>query len=484
MGNRDSAVKLYNQAILAANDKSKPSNPTTAYQLFASACMVDPTFGEAHYQYGNNQFDLKNLSAAVAAYRRALNCDITDKTRACCLANLGWCFHLLGDTGTAIEVTHRALDMDQGLTQGWMHLSVLRGLLGKTKDSVVAAETAVGWAEHEVSQAELSDSLEDRDNTLHGLRRQLLECRIALAFALLFDGQYSRAFPLFELRFEWRLHNFLHMPYRKWVGEAGRTVFLISDQGLGDTLSYARFLPLVCERSKHVHAMVHPELFRIFLHSFGHIANLNLIPLSGVYPHADAWTTFVSLPFALGLTDDLVRNTKSVKSPLFPLPTTWMIPDAQIHIGIAWAGSPLNDIDQHRNIPIRHFLELYRVPGVQLYSLQVGERSKDLHESGCVALIRDLAPYIHDVADTVALLNNLDLVICCESALGHICAMVDRECWVAYSYLGRDYRIGHTGDKLLWTPKHRIFQQGVDAHWESVFENIVQALVTMTRREK
>jgi len=57
----------------------------------------------------------------------------------------------------------------------------------------------------------------------------------------------------------------------------------------------------------------------------------------------------------------------------------WMVPDRKFHIGIAWAGSPLNDIDKHRNIPIHHFMELYKIPGVQLYALQMDTKKSDLN---------------------------------------------------------------------------------------------------------
>ena len=83
----------------------------------------------------------------------------------------------------------------------------------------------------------------------------------------------------------------------------------------------------------------------------------------------------------------------------------WKVPDRKFHIGIAWAGSPQNDIDKHRNIPIHHFVELYRVPGIQLYSLQVDAKKGDLNLWGFAPLIRDLSGYIRDVADSVSILN-------------------------------------------------------------------------------
>ena len=469
MGDRDFAIKLTNQAIAAATDKSKPGNLQTAYQLFASACVADPTFGAGWYQYSNNNFDFKQIPAAIGGYRRALQCELDDKMKSRLLINLGWCFHLMGDTEKAYDATMEAGKIDDTLSHYWMHRSVLEGLLGNSKVSVETAENAIAAANKELIAA-------TTDAEKAGAERQILEAKIALAFACLFDGQYKRGYELFELRFEWRLHAFLQFPYPKWVGENDKTVFLVADQGLGDTLSYARFVEAACKRCKYVHAYIQPELMRVFTYAFTHIPNLNLLPAGAPYPQADCWTTFVSLPYALGLSDAEVPATKQIKFTPDPLPTTWMTPDTKLHIGIAWAGSPLNDIDKHRNIPVTQFLDLYKVPGIQLYGLQVGERAKELHESGCVSLIRDLAPYIQDVGSTVALLQNLDLVICCESALGHIAALAGKEAWIPYSKCGKDYRIGLLGEKLMWTPKHRIFKQKVEGDWSSVFDEIVQAL--------
>jgi hypothetical protein len=188
------------------------------------------------------------------------------------------------------------------------------------------------------------------------------------------------------------------------------------------------------------------------------------------------WSTFVSLPYALGLSDAEIIGAPNIDMPRPPMSTAWKVPDRKFHIGIAWAGSPLNDIDKHRNIPIHHFVELYRVPGIQLYSLQVDAKKTDLNLWGFAPLIRDLSGFCRDVADSCSILQELDLVVSVESALGHICSMADQECWVPYSYLGRDYRIGSNGTARLWTPKHRIFQQSDDMRWEPVFERIVEAL--------
>jgi hypothetical protein len=215
---------------------------------------------------------------------------------------------------------------------------------------------------------------------------------------------------------------------------------------------------------------------RLFMHAFIGIKNLNLLPFGSSFPQADVWTTFVSLPFALGIDDDEIRNTPQIKPPLFHLPTTWIMPDQKLHVGIAWKGSTISDIDKHRSIPPHYFMELCRVPGVQLYSLQVGEGAEEFNRIGGGALAKNLTPYIRDVCDTVALLHNLDMVIGCESALGHICSMAGKEFWMPYGYQAPDYRVGHEGTDILWAPKHRVFKQGPDMQWGPVFDEICVAL--------
>ncbi len=479
MGNREFATRLMDQAYEAATGKHKPSDLTTAYQLWASACTADPTYGQAWYQFSNNNFELKKTEAAIAGYIRALQCDVTDEHRANILCNLAWAYFNVGLINEAYEANYQAGVLDDSLVQFWLHKCVLEGMYGNCADAVKAGEHAVALAEtayQAILETEYGPVIETPQLRNSFLYRQLLEARMALAFALLFDGQYQRGLAIFELRFEWRLHVFLQLPYPKWNGEPGRTVFLASDQGLGDTLDYSRFVERACKHAKYVHAYIQPVLMRTFMNALGHLPNLNLIPSGSTYPQADCWTTFVSLPYVLKLSDKEIRETKQIAAPNYPLPTTWMVPDIKLHIGIAWAGSPLNDIDQHRNIPVTQFIDLYRVHGIQLYGLQIGDRNKESFDSGCVSLIRDLASYVNDVADTVAILRNLDLVICCESALWHIAALADKECWVAYSYEGRDYRIGHRGEKRLWGPKVRVFQQGVAGTWQPVFDQIVKAL--------
>ena len=452
MGNRKFAVDFFNQAVASVNDQSNPTRLNHAYQLFSSACLTDPTWGEAWYWNGNNNNDLNLWPAAVACWRQAINL-ITDPTlKAKALCNLSWRLHGLGQVEEAHAMAMRSVELDDKLDATWVNLSVIHTTMDQPMLALDCALRGFKFAP---------------DNAMN---------EFALAMAYMFNRQWVLGLKHLEARFAYRLRNYLQYPYPKWDGAADKQVFLASDQGIGDTLSFSRFLPAACKRAKFVHASVQPELFLLFQRAFFDIPNLNLIPHGNQFLPADVWTTFVSLPATLGLSEDEIINAPNIRIDNYDFTANWRIPDRKLHIGIAWAGSPLNDIDKHRNIPVTAFLDLYKVPGIQLYSLQKSDRNKEMYDCGGMALIWDLCPYIASIVDTMALIRKLDLVICCESALAHMCSMLGVECWVAYSYLGRDYRYGLTGKDVLWAPKHRVFRQGPDMQWAPVFEAIEAAL--------
>jgi len=455
MGRREEAQKILAKAEEVVREKKFPAALDHGFQLFSSACYADPDYGHAFFSNGNNTHDLGKLHAAVACYRRGLECELTKEEKIKIKTNLAWTLQELGQINEAVTHLHECIELEPKLPLAWMHLGICHSTLGDT-------ETALSCA---IKAKELATA----DHAL---------AEFQLAFALLFAGKYAEGLKAFEARFEHRLPQFLAYPYPEWKGEKDRTVFLVADQGLGDTLSYARFVPQAAKRARFIHAVVQAELLETFRYAFMAYPNINWHPQPMNFPgDADFWTTFVSLPYALGLNDEQIKSAPNFKMLTRNIPPQhWKVPGRKFHIGIAWAGSALNDIDKHRAVPVHHFLELYRVPGIQLYSLQVDARKVEMHQIGAAPVISDLSNFIRDVVDTSSLLQNLDLVITLESAMGHIAGANNKECWIPYSYMGRDFRLGPRGDRILWYKNHRTFQQGPDMRWEPVFDRIVAAL--------
>lgn len=465
---RNAGIDFHNRAAeIVGHDKQ------TAYRLLCSSVTVDPTLAQAWYAMGNAAADLEKPSASVACFRRALALPdsaeqggMNPDLRAKCLVNLSHRLTNIGENGEALAVNDEALAMLEadpaldweGRAFAYTNKSQILSVMGRDAEAVAYARR--GW---EISQAPIVE--------------------LGLAFALMFSGDYADGLKHFESRFGYRLQTYLEYPYERWDGrlDHDKTLFVVSEQGLGDTISFARFLGMAAARCKRVIFQVHPELQRLLSASLRHWGNVECVPLSTQFPVADAWCSVMSLPVAMGLTTEHITNIQQGWTPRYDGKLLeWKYPGPGLHVGIAWAGSAANGIDRWRSVPFQMFMELARVAGVRLYSLQVGERVADLHEACAAALVRDLSPYIRDVSDTCAILDELDLVVTVESFLGHLCGAMDRECWLLASRRGGDWRIGRSGDRALWYERHRLFRQGEDGEWAPVFRRVVEALECRT----
>lgn len=456
-GDRATALNFYQKAVEAQSDQN--AGPDLRYQLLSSAVMADPSMGMGFYELGNINGSNFWRDAAVSCYRRALELpngtqpgDMTPEWRAKAMNNIAFELHHLGRQDEAREWGLKAIKAEPNLSKAWLTLSLIDNIEGNLHRSIAYARKALAL---------------EKDPAIE----------LGLAFALMHDGQYAEGLKHFQARVEYVLRHFLSYPYPRWDGERDKTVFLVADQGIGDTLSFARFVPAVLGRCKRVHMRIQPELLRLFRIFFQRYDNLTIEPLPCPFPPADGWTSFMCLPTALGLNDEEIRTMPGLQCPQIDIGRSWLAPDRDMHIGVAWKGSEANMSNNWRSFPMELLLDLYQVPGIQLYSLQIGQGGQDIHTKGSAALIYDLNPYVRDVSDTIGILRELDLVISCESLLPHICGLTGTECWIAYSHNAGDFRIGRTEERgQLWNPHARIFKQGRNGKWGPVFQRIKEAL--------
>jgi len=448
MNPREQAVDFYNKAIQVL-----PSDAAHAYRLFTSSVMVDPSFPEGWITVSNANGDMNLLPACVAAARQAVSL-APDNIAA--VVNLGHRLYHRGMNAEARIYTERALEMQPDHPFALVNLSIIELADNNTERSYELAKQAFELDKQPITE-------------------------FALAIACLNSERWQEGFKHFEAKFEYRLQqyaNYLNYPYPRWMGEdiEGKTLLVVAEQGLGDTLSFLRFVPTGGVK---VILQVQSELVRFVAQMFERYPSVEVGPLVQALPAADYWCAITSLPFARVLTDKEIVNAKAPKVPYTSLAATvpWKTPGKKFHVGVAWAGSTQNDIDRWRSFNIEQVLELCRVPGVQLYGLQVGPRAADIHAAGAQALVKDLSPYIRDVAETASIMRDLDLVVTVESAPRHIAGLLGVECWVPYPYYGSgDFRCGRHRDHPVWDDKTTLFRQGPDGQWGPVFERIVEAL--------
>lgn len=442
------------EAMLKQSEQAAATNTPLAYQLLASAAICDSNHVEAWWRLGQTHWNSGMRDAAAACYRRALQCPgISDDMREKVHCNLGHVLHHLGKNDEAREHALIANLLNPKQAFNYCNLSLIESVDGRLDKSLEYARKAYDM---------------DPNNAA---------METALAFALLYKRQWIEGLRHFNGRFGYRLPQFANYPYPMWKGEPDKVVYCVSEQGIGDTLSYSRFIPRAVKHCKFMHLGVHSESARLLRAVFQDIPNINILPQPCPFPPATAWTTFMSLPPILGMTDAEFEGTPNIPVPAFRVEASkWKDKHAKLHIGISWAGSAANDINHWRSIPVTEFLRLYEVPGIQLYSLQMDDHVQDIHRLGLATLVRDMKPHVRDLADTTAIVRELDIIICAEGLLGHIAGAVGKPCWIAYSWMGRSFHIGHDGKDVPFYPDHVVFKQGPDMLWGPVFDNIVAAL--------
>lgn len=452
MADRERAQVLVDKALALAVDRSNPANNDEAWRLLCSAVTVDPTFGLAWCYIADGCVPKGMYASAVTAAKRALECeDIAPELRMAARVKLGNWLHYLGRNGEARSVLKKVIRENDNIAGAWINLSLVESVDG---------------------QLDLSLGSAVRGYTLNP---GFSPGETALAFALMYAGRYAEGLQHFEARWIDRLPHVLKYPYPKWQGEHG-DVWVISEQGIGDALSFSRFVLHAAKKAKSLYLTVQPALYRLFAMAFANLKNVTVAAQPQPFPAVDYWSSFVSLPTALGLTNEEIINAPDIPVPALSMASTWKSNDAKLHIGVAWRGAETSDFNHYRSFPFHELLKLYDVPGVQLYSLQADDRSIDLYEQGAAGMVRDLKPYLTDIAATMALIKDLDLIITVESALGHIAALAGKECFIPYSWLRRDFRLGHDGSRRLWTPHTKVFKQSEAMTWPPVFERIVEAV--------
>ncbi|MGH8658403.1 MAG: glycosyltransferase family 9 protein, partial [Gammaproteobacteria bacterium] len=128
--------------------------------------------------------------------------------------------------------------------------------------------------------------------------------------------------------------------------------------------------------------------------------------------------------------------------------------------------------------PLAAFLPLLRLPDIAFYSLQKGERSKDLSQLPANCAVYDLAYLIDDYGDTALLLDALDLLITVDTAVAHLAGALGKPVWLLLAEVP-DWRWGLEGETTPWYPSLRLFRQTQRGDWEAVIARVAEALAQL-----
>jgi FkbM family methyltransferase len=145
-----------------------------------------------------------------------------------------------------------------------------------------------------------------------------------------------------------------------------------------------------------------------------------------------------------------------------------------LRVGIAWAGSPEHVRDRYRSIPLVLLAPLLAIEGVQFHGLQKGPALAELNTLKQPNIV-NLGPELADLADTAAVVGELDLVIAVDTAVAHLAGALAKPVWMMLPS-PNDWRWLDARSDSPWYPTMRLFRQSRRNEWDDVIENVVAAL--------
>ncbi|MFM7676586.1 MAG: tetratricopeptide repeat protein [Synechococcus sp.] len=316
-----------------------------------------------------------------------------------------------------------------------------------------------------------------------------LESRWNRAVCLFHLGEYSTAWRDHEWRLQSRELKKLYAEPQlpRWDGDAlaaGQSLLVVSEQGLGDTLQFIRYVRGLVERGLRVSVCIPDQLESILDHAS---LGVRLIKASEATSaggmQADQWLPLMSLPMHLGINPVNPGVTDPYLAAAPEQVAQWqerLAAEKKPIIAINWQGNPDTERNnlKGRSLALDHFAGLAQRLPVTLLSLQKGIGSEQL--SACS--FRDrfvscqvLVDQTWDFLETAAIIANCDLVITSDTAVAHLAAATGKPTWLLLQRIP-DWRWGLEGESSFWYPSMRLFRQQRTGDWSEVFERVNAAL--------
>lgn len=296
-----------------------------------------------------------------------------------------------------------------------------------------------------------------------------------LGETLLTLGDYVAGWPLFEFRW---LHPDLvakrvHYGRPAWTGQSlrGRTVLVQVEQGIGDVVMFARYLPWLKALGARVLLLPRVDMAAIARRLPGVD---EVLDDGAAVPAFDYVVHLMSLPGRFGTTVDSVPADVPYVVAEPSRAAAWearLAGDATPRVGLVWAGRATQSHNHLRSIPLRALAPLVATPGVRFYSLQKGPGEAELGDLPADAPITPLGAAFDDVEDLVAAMAQLDLVITVCTGPAHLAGAMGKPVWTMIAE-PPDLRWLTRRDDSPWYPTMRLFRQRTPGRWDDVVERV------------
>jgi tetratricopeptide (TPR) repeat protein len=456
---------------------------------FEAHVKLEPNDAEAFGRKATALAQLKRFEQAIAAATTAVE---LAPDRAEAHNNLAWVLERAGKPAAAEASYRRAIELDPKFVMAIGNLAAMCERTDRVDEALSLFERT----------AEIDPQHLEAQNAVAGCYNKLGDYRAALAAAeraltikphdpaarghrsltLLAFGRYEEGFAEYEWR--WQCKDFttpereFTQPRYRGGDVAGRTILVYSEQGYGDNIQFARYLPLLAERGAKVIFECPASLRRLM----ECVPNASKIIVGGLRPPPfDLQAPLLSLPHAFKTSLETVPNAV----PYFKLPAnlveSWRqkveSQRRQLNVGLLWRGN--TKPNPRRSIPFADLAPLAH-QDIAFFSLQVGEQAREAAAAPAGMQLVDFSNEVADFYDLAGLMSNLDMIVTIDSAPAHLAGALGLPTWTLL-IKAADWRWLQDRDDSPWYPTMKLIRQHRSDDWSGVVSEVAAALHAKVR---
>jgi tetratricopeptide (TPR) repeat protein len=492
----DSAIEYFQKALQADPDYAEASNNLgialawqneieQAMKCFVDAINSNPQMHNAYFNLAGVHSKIDMLEDAADLYRKAIqiNSHYPEAHN-----NLAITLNELGLKKQAIEEYKKAIQLKPDFCHAYTNIAIAETQIGQLNDALQHAKKAI----------ELSPEIPQYHYNLANALKAIGNCQDALksydraisfkpdypeaiwnrAITLLLSGDLAIGFEQYKKRRDSRLEIFTYpnkfdKPIYTSGSLAGKRLLVHWEQGLGDSIQFVRFLPLIKKLGAHIIYEERKALIDIFKNIDGIDELVTHRP--GIKPEVDfdMYAPLMDLPAILGVTTDSIPAKVPYIRPDKQKSEIWKqrLKTTDLKVGIVWAGKPKHGNDHNRSCSLADFAPLAAIEGVKTYSLQKGDAARQIQQYKAQIKVENLGEQLDNFTDTAAAIDNLDLIISVDTSVLHLAGAMGKKTFALIPY-HPDWRWMLSTDKSPWYPTMKIFRQREWGKWNDVFETI------------
>lgn len=473
-----------------------------AAQLLGKACLLDPRRAMTRNLLGSVQLELDQHEAALENFELATritpDSSMAWSNRALALAQLG-------RHQEAVETYGRVIQMVPGDATAWYNRGCSLMQLGRT---LSCSQPFVRAAIEDFSRAVRLDPAYARAwynrgialDEVHELHAAVESFDKAIAnepdhsgahwnqaICCLRQGDWDRGWEKHEWR--WRHRPEGTDPRRAmtaplWLGKEplhGKTILVPDEQGLGDTLQFCRYVPLLIELGARVIVGTTPYMQPVLARLEG---RFELVTQASQLPPIDFYCPMMSLPLAFGTRPGTVPSPRGYLGADPAKVARWrqtLGERRKLRVGLAWSGNPIHQNDHNRSMLLAQLAPLLN-DGIEFVSLQKEMRETDRQALEHLRGLIHFGDALKDFTDTAALCELMDVVLCVDTSVAHLAGALGKPVWIMLPF-HPDWRwmLGRTDSP--WYAHARLFRQPREGDWTSVVSDVGSALRTLKREQ-